>query len=107
MHNWQHPALLDFNKWLKRKAEGLERYRVLNSKAKKEETVKPKTTKIFATNIKVTSKAQNKSKFPPCVMCKGIQALWNCVVFKEKNAEHIVWLHGADKIFPRKENSND
>ena len=33
-HNWQRPTLLDFNKWLKEKADGHERLRVLNSKAK-------------------------------------------------------------------------
>ena len=45
-----------------------------------------KTTKYFAANSQVTSKAQDKSKFPPCVLCKGSQALWNCGVFREKNA---------------------
>ena len=144
-HNWQRSTLLDFKNWLKEKAEGHERLRVLNSKAKNEEPVKPKTTKVFAANTKVTSKAQNKSKFPLFVLCKGIYALWNCAVFKKKNATqrakqvaeqklcfaclngnhsfrqysrakkcpnldcdstHNVLLHGAEKIFPRKENSN-
>ena len=85
-HNWQRPTLLDFNNWLKEKAEGHERLRLLNSKAKNEEPVKPKTTKVFAANSQVSSKAQDKSKFPPCVLCKGSHALWNCAVFKEKNA---------------------
>ena len=85
-HNWQRPTLLDFNNWLKEKAEGHERLRVLNSKAKNEEPVKSKTTKVFAANSQVTSEAQNKSKFPPCVLCNGSHALWNCAVFKEKNA---------------------
>ena len=71
-HNWQRPTLLDFNNWLKEKDEGHERLRVLNSKAKKnEEPVKPKTTKVFAANSQLTSKAQDKSNFPPCVLCKG------------------------------------
>ena len=55
-HNWQRPTLLDFNNWLKKKAEGHEKLRVLNSKAKNKEPVKPKTTKVFATNCQVTSK---------------------------------------------------
>ena len=83
-HNWQRPTLLDFNNWLKEKTEGHERLRLLSSKAKNEEPVKPKTTKVFAANSQVTSKAQDKSKFPPCVLCKGSHALWNCAVFKEK-----------------------
>ena len=85
-HNWQRPTLLDFNNWLVEKAEGHERLRLVNSKAKNEEPVKPKTTKVFAANSQVTSKAQDKSKFPPCVLCKGSHALWNCAVFKEQNA---------------------
>ena len=37
-HNWQQPTLLDFNNWLKEKAEGHERLRLLNSKANKRGT---------------------------------------------------------------------
>ena len=85
-HKWQRPTLLDFNNWLKEKAEWHERLRLLNSKAKNEEPVKPKTTKVFAANSQVTSKAQDKSKFPPCVFCKGSHAVWICAAFKEKNA---------------------
>ena len=151
-HNWQRPTLLNFNNWLKEKAEGHERLRLLNSKAKKEEPVKLKTTKVFAANSQVTSKAQDNSKFPPCVLCKGSHAFAVFkenfavfAVFKEKNATqrakfvaeqklcfaclngnhsfrqcsrakkcprpecdstHNVLLHGAERRFPRKENSN-
>ena len=87
-HNWQRATLLDFNNWLKEKADGHERLRVLNSKAKNEEQVKPKTTNVFAANSQVTSKAQDKSKLPPCVLWKGSHALWKRAVFKEKNATH-------------------
>ena len=76
-HNWQRPTLLDFNNWLKEKAEGHERLRLLNSKAKHEEPVKPKRTKVFAAKSQVTSKARDKSKFPPCFLCKGSHAFWN------------------------------
>ena len=58
----------------------------LTLRQKNEEPVKPKTTKVFAATTKVTSKAQDKSKIPPCVLCKGTHALSNCAVFKEKNA---------------------
>ena len=85
-HNWQGPTLLDFNIWLKEKVEGHERLRVLNSEARNEEPIKAKTTKVCAANNKVTSKAQDNCKFPPCHLCKGSHALWNCAVFKEKNA---------------------
>ena len=72
-HNWQRPTLLDFNNWLKEKAEGHERLRLLNSKAKNEEPVKPKITKVFAASSQVTSKAQDMSEFQPCVLCNGSQ----------------------------------
>ena len=62
-HNWQRPTLLDFNNWLKEKAEGHERLCVINSKAKNEEPVIPKTTKVFAANSQVTSKAQDNLSF--------------------------------------------
>ena len=64
-HNWQRPTLLDFNNWLKENAEGHERLRVLNSKAKNEEPLKPKTTKVFAANSKVTCKIQVSPSFRP------------------------------------------
>ena len=62
------------------------RLRVLNSKTKIVEPVKPKTTKVIAANSKEPSKAQDKFEFSPRVLCKGSHALWNCAVFKEKNA---------------------
>ena len=82
----QRPLLLDCNNWLKKNAEGHERLRVLSSKAKNQEPVRPKTAKVFAVKSRVTSKAQDKFKFPPFVLYKGSHALWNCAVFKEKNA---------------------
>ena len=84
---WHRPTLLDFNEWLKEKAEGHERLRTINSKVKSEEPVKQKVgTKVFASNAKVSDKTKEKLKFPPCSVCKGQHALWNCAVFKEKNA---------------------
>ena len=81
------PTLLDFNEWLKEKAEGHERLKTINSKVKSEEPVKQKVgTKVFACNAKVSDKTNEKPKFPPCSVCKGQHALWNCAVFKEKNA---------------------
>ena len=84
---WHRPTLLDFNEWLKEKAEGHERLKTINSKVKSEEPVKQKVgTKVFASNTKVSDKTKEKPKFPPCSECKGQHALWNCAVFKEKNA---------------------
>ena len=43
-------------------------------------------TKVFAVNAKVSDKTKEKLKFPPSSVCKGQHPLWNCAVFKEKNA---------------------
>ena len=62
---WHRPTLLDFNEWLKEKAEGNERLKTINSKVKSEEQVKPKVdTKVFASNAKVSDKTKEKTKVP-------------------------------------------
>ena len=84
---WHRPTLLDFNEWLKEKAEGHEMLKTINSKVKSEEPVKQKVgRKVFASNAKMSDKTKEKPKFPPSSVCKGQHALWNCAVFKEKNA---------------------
>ena len=56
---WHRPTLLDFNEWLKEKAEGNERLKTNNSKVKSEEQVKQKIdTKVFASNAKVSDKTK-------------------------------------------------
>ena len=76
-----------FQRMVKEKVEGHERLKTINSKVKSEEPVKQKVgTKVFASNVKVSDKTMEKPKFPPCSVCKGQNALWNCAVFKEKNA---------------------
>ena len=72
------PTLLDFEEWLKEKAESHERLKLINSKGQSEEPVKQKVgTKVFASNAKVSDKTKEKLKLPPC---------WNCAVFEEKKA---------------------
>ena len=84
---WHRPTLIDFNEWLKEQAEGHEKLKTINSKVKSEEPVKQKVgTKAFASNAKVSDKTKEKPMFSPCSVCIGQQALWNCAVFKEKNA---------------------
>ena len=86
-NQWHRPTLRDFNEWLKEKAEGHERLERIKSKGKSEEPVKQKLgTKVFASNAKVSDKTKEKPKFPPCSVCKGQHAFWNCAVFKDKNA---------------------
>ena len=84
---WHQPTLLDFNEWLKEKAESHERLKTNYSKVKSEEPVKQKLgTKVLASNAKVSDKTKEKTKFPPCSVCKCQHDFWNCAVFKEKNA---------------------
>ena len=66
--NWQRPSLLDFNKYLKDKVEGHEKLHVNGSRPKMEETVKPKTTNVFASIIKCPSDNESKSSYPPCLL---------------------------------------
>ena len=52
---WHLPTVLEFNEWLKEKADGHERLKTINSKVKYEEPVKQKVgTKVFASDAKVS-----------------------------------------------------
>ena len=83
-HNWQRPTLLVFNNWLKEKAEGHERLRVINSKTKIVEPVKPKTTKVTAANSKEPSKAQDNFGFSPRIFCVKVVMRCGTVLFSKK-----------------------
>ena len=80
---WRQPTVLDFNDWLRDKAEANELMRVSQNKSRPEET--PKTgfhkppTKVFAAASKV-----EKPIYAPCLQCNGKHPLWGCSVFKEK-----------------------
>ena len=93
--NWSRPTLIDFNDWLKDKAEAHERMKTSAGKTKPEENppnanvTRTKTgTKVFAS----TSSAQQQSvlaskqiKQPiTCIACKEKHPLWRCNVFREK-----------------------
>ena len=67
---WHQPTVLDFNEWLKEKAECHESLKTIISKVKSEEPVKKKVgTKVFATSVKVRDKTKEKPKFRPCSVC--------------------------------------
>ena len=88
------PTLIDFNDWLKDKAEALERMKSLPNKAKPEEnndmTVTKTTTasKVFAATTSSQQSASNniKSDKPPntFVACKERHPLWRCPIFRGK-----------------------
>ena len=86
------PTLIDFNDWVKDKAEAHERMKTASGKVKRDENVsntatKSKTTsKVFAAT---TSTNQVKSKLENvptnCVACKKKYPLSRCPVFIKRN----------------------
>ena len=79
--NWSRPNLIDFNNWLKDKAEAHEQMKNMPGKPKIEEPSKTKAvTRVFAS----TSTVEKKFEYPSCILCKGKHALWKCSVFKGK-----------------------
>ena len=92
---WVKPTLLDFNNWLKEKAEAHDLMKKSSSKARTQDyTISVVKTKVasgtFAANrqTKGTQKQASTSATPPtprCIMCKGNHGIWECRVFKEKS----------------------
>ena len=79
--SWSRPNLIDFNNWLKDRAEAHEQMKNMPGKPKVEEPSKSKAvTRVFASNKTV----ENKFEYPSCILCKGKHALWKCSAFKEK-----------------------
>ena len=92
--NWVKPTLLDFNDWLKEKAEVHDLMKNTATKAKTEDTNKSVTgtkvaSKAFAANTQHKSNLKPQQSSPStsifsCIVCKGGHRLWECRVFKEK-----------------------
>ena len=87
------PTLIDFNDWLKDKAEAHERMKSASLKPKTEDSTitatKTKTvSKVFASTASSSQQRSNsKSKveqLPNCVACKDKHPLWRCPVFRKK-----------------------
>ena len=87
------PTLIDFNDWLKDKAEAHERMKSASTKPKTEDSTttatKTKTvSKVFASTASSSQQSSNsKSKVeqpPNCVACKDKHPLWRCPVFRKK-----------------------
>ena len=103
------PTLIDFNDWLKGKAEAHERMKTASGKVKGDENVsstatKTKTTsKVFAATTSTNqANAQVKSKpgnMPPnCVACKEKHPLWRCPVFRNKTPTERAKLVADNKL---------
>ena len=89
------PTLIDFNDWLKDKAEAHERMKASSGKPKVEETstgnvTKTKTnSKVFAatttsTKNTIATKPSTQKFQVNCVVCKDKHPLWRCQVFRKK-----------------------
>ena len=90
---WVNPTLLDFNDWLKEKAEAHDLMKQSATKAKLEENstsvTKTKTaSKVFASNsqqrkTKKQMPSSSTDTYSCCIVCRGNHRLWECRVFKE------------------------
>ena len=93
--HWVKPTLLDFNDWLKKKAEAHDLMKQTTSKARTEDNtnsvVKTKVaSRTFAANTQTegTQRPASTSATPAtprCIACKGNHRIWECSVFKEKS----------------------
>ena len=102
------PTLIDFNDWLKDKAEAHERMKSLPNNAKSEESnnvtiTKTKTaSKVFAatTSSQQSASAKAKSDKSPntCVACKENHPLWRCPAFRAKTPTERVKLVADNKL---------
>ena len=92
--HWVKPNLLDFNDWLKEKAEAHNLMKNTATKARTEDTNNSVTrskvaSKAFAANTQQKSNLKPQQISPStsissCIVCKGSHRLWECRVFKEK-----------------------
>ena len=91
------PTLIDFNNWLKRKAEAHERMNAPGTNKLKNDEAKSRTsskslavtgsatTPLFPNPSVSPRKLNPESKLLPCPECKGKHPLWMCDDFKAKS----------------------
>ena len=91
--DWSRPTLLDFNEWLKDKAEAHERMKISTTKPKSDESAQSVTrtktgTKVFAATSSSASSKESRTKPNQmqlnCNVCKDYHPLWRCRVFLDK-----------------------
>ena len=86
--HWLKPTLLDFNEWLKEKAEAHYRMKVLNIRGKVDDSSnvqRSKTSiKTFSSHLQKADhkdSAKKSSSSSTCVICKGAHPIWRCESF--------------------------
>ena len=107
--HWVKPTLLDFNDWLKEKAEAHDLMKNTATKARTEDTIKSVArskvaSKTFAANTQHKSNLKPQERSPlasisSCIVCKGSHRLWECRVFKEKTPTQRAKVVAEAKIF--------
>ena len=106
--HWVKPTLLDFNDWLKEKAEAHDLMKQSATKAKPEENITSVTktqtaSKVFASNsqqrdTKKQVPSSSTNTYSRCIVCKGNHRLWECRVFKEKTPTQRAKLVADNKL---------
>ena len=91
--DWSRPTLLNFNNWLKDRAEAHERMKISTTKPKNDESAQSVTgtktgAKVFAASSSSTSSKESRTKPNQvqlnCIVCKDNHPLWRCRVFLDK-----------------------
>ena len=103
--NLDRPTLIQFNDWLKEKAEAHERMKATSSKTKTDDVTAPTVTKT-RTGTKVfaaTTSNQDTTGTKPrgekrCVACKENHPLWRCPVFRRKTPKERTKLAAESKL---------
>ena len=101
------PTLIDFNEWLKDKAEAHERMKTASGKPKSDENPQPSvnktktTSKVFAATTSINQQnntSKPKPDKPNCVACKEKHPLWRCPVFRKKTPTERAKLVADNKL---------
>ena len=94
--HWVKPTLLDFNDWLKEKAEAHNLMKQSKTKTRPEDN-NTSVTKTKTASGKLASNSQQRetrkqmpsssnNTYSCCIVCKSNHRLWECPVFKEKTS---------------------
>ena len=99
------PTLIDFNDWLKDKAEAHERMKTASGKVNGDKNVpntatETKTTsKVFAATTSTNhGKAKTENMPTTCVACNEKHPLWRCSVFRKKTPTERAKLVADNKL---------
>ena len=105
--HWVKPTLLDFNDWLKEKAEAHDIMKQSATKAKPEEQhfSNQDQNSLKCVCIKFTTKGNKEANaiflsnsYSHFIVCKGNHRLWECRVFKEKTPTQRAKLVADNKL---------